>query len=77
MTTWKEGRRMGRKGGQGQETRENIRARELGGAKKPPFIVGGVTWLLPGNGGWGKPGCSQVTVGVESSQNTRGLALCD
>ena len=41
--------------------------------KKSSFIVGWVTWQQPGNRGAGKPGCSQVTIGVESSQKSRVL----
>ena len=42
-----------------------------------PFIMGWATYCCQVTVGRGKPGCSQVTVGVESSQNTEGLALCD
>jgi hypothetical protein len=51
---------------------KRVRAREQGRAKQLLLLWAGPTWLFPGNYGE-EHSCCQVTVVVESRQNTRSL----
>jgi hypothetical protein len=86
MTMWKEGgNEWGERGiekgiKRARSKREaRVRERESKRGKRgqaAPFLLGRPTWLLLGNCGRSIPGYCQITVGVESRQNSRGMGHC-
>ena len=63
MATWREGRREW--GDRGSKREQESKRQEREERTSSPFYSGP-----------GLPGCCQVTVGVESRQNTRDFGLC-
>jgi hypothetical protein len=60
----------------GQEVRERQELKRERRGQAAPFIVGWVTLLFQVTVSQSIPGSSQITVRVESSQNTRSLGHC-
>ena len=71
MATWREWG-IGREGSKGTKDKREQERRE-GTSIPPPYSGLGLSCCCQVSMEKGIPGCCQVTVGVESSQNTRGL----
>ena len=71
MTTWKGEKEYIERGNRERGAREGRDKRPERSRTSKQLFYSRLGYLA--TEGWGKPGCSQVTVGVESSQKARGL----